>query len=99
MIKNSISNQRPDLLKDWDYMNTIYNPEDITVGSDRVINWKCHKCGHKWKVEAKNRATNYTDCPSCQRRWQTSFNELTLTYYLAQVFGSVESGHDLFIPS
>lgn len=97
MNKNSIKNLRPYLLKDWDYEKNCYDPADITIGSDRIIHWKCHKCDHRWKGQAKNRATSGTGCPQCQKRWQTSFNELTLTYYLKHIFNDIKNGHDLSI--
>ncbi|WP_394238805.1 zinc-ribbon domain-containing protein [Niallia oryzisoli] len=94
---NSIAECRPDLLKDWDYSKTIYNPYDVSLGSDKRIHWKCHVCGYEWEVEAKNRATTNTGCPLCMKRWNTSYNELTLSYYLKQVFISTINGFQLDI--
>ncbi|WP_157801059.1 zinc-ribbon domain-containing protein [Bacillus solitudinis] len=63
------------------------------------INWKCHKCGHEWKVYAKNRAIQNTGCFACKRRWNTSFHELLLLYYFKELFGTVESGYNPDIES
>ncbi|RYG72970.1 DUF559 domain-containing protein [Lentibacillus lipolyticus] len=92
---NSIAESCPELLDDWDYQNNDYDPIKVTTGSDKRIHWMCHVCGHKWVTEAKNRAGHGHGCKECKRRWNTSFNELSLSYYLKQLFKSVESGYQL----
>lgn len=96
-MDKSIENKRPELLKDWDYEKNKVTPNEITIGSDVMIYWKCHTCGHEWRTEAKNRSIHNNGCKVCSKRWNTSFNELTLLYYLKQVFDSVESGYQLDI--
>jgi very-short-patch-repair endonuclease/rubrerythrin len=96
MIK-SIANLRPELLEDWYYKKNKVKPNEVTIGSDVKIYWKCHTCGHEWSTEAKNRAIHSNGCKVCSKRWNTSFNELTLLYYLKQVFDSVEHSYQLDI--
>ncbi|MET3682932.1 rubrerythrin [Alkalibacillus flavidus] len=95
MLKNSIATQIPELLKDWDYDKTKYKPEDVTTGSDKIIYWTCHVCGHQWSTQAKNRAIHNTGCQQCHRRWNTSFNELTLAYYLKEIIPSTQQSIQL----
>ncbi|MBA9026681.1 zinc-ribbon domain-containing protein [Peribacillus huizhouensis] len=40
-MKNSITKCQPELLKDWDYIKTKYDPSNVTIGSDKRIHWKC----------------------------------------------------------
>lgn len=53
-------------LLDWDYETNEHGPEYYTNGSGEVVNWKCHKCGHKWKTAICDRTRDYRNgCPLC----------------------------------
>ncbi len=53
-------------LLDWDYEANEYGPEYYTNGSGEVVNWKCHKCGHKWRTAICDRTRDYrNECPLC----------------------------------
>ena len=53
-------------LKDWDYEENEYGPEHYTNGSGEVVNWKCHKCGYKWKAAIVDRTReDRGSCPLC----------------------------------
>ena len=50
-IKNNIlSIARPDLLIDWDYEKnaSICSPDEVTIGSNKEVWWKCHICGAEY---------------------------------------------------
>ena len=56
---------RPDLVLDWDYEeNDKLLPYMLTVHSNKIVSWKCHVCGHKWRTSV-NLRSNGTDCPKC----------------------------------
>ena len=45
-----ITNNREDLLKEWDYVNNVdKNPNTITFGSNACVAWICH-LGHKLQM-------------------------------------------------
>lgn len=80
--ENSIANLRPDLLEEWDYeQNNGLNPEFVSVGSNKVVHWKCKKNDHTWKAMINNR-NNGTDCPYCSNKKIDSdgSNSLALRY-------------------
>ncbi len=53
-------------LLDWDYELNEYGPEHYTKGSGERVNWRCHKCGYKWKAAICDRTRDYKDgCPLC----------------------------------
>lgn len=36
------------------------------MGSHKIVNWRCHKCGYEWEASIKNRSKdNGTNCPCC----------------------------------
>lgn len=62
--KNCLATVRPDLLEDWDYeANELENitPWNVTKNASIKINWKCSKCGRKWKVRSHKKA----NCKKC----------------------------------
>lgn len=63
---NTIANEMPNLLDEWDYEknNALYlDPTKLTVGSSKTVNWKCSK-GHTWQTQIRCRAKG-TGCPYC----------------------------------
>ena len=53
-------------LLDWDYEANEYGPEHYTNGSGEEVNWRCHKCGHRWKTTIGARTRDYKNgCPLC----------------------------------
>ena len=61
---NDLASQKPELLKDWDYSKNSIKPDEITIGSGKIVWWKCHICGHEWKTSISHR-TNNRGCPCC----------------------------------
>lgn len=61
----------PHLLEEWDYVKNTIRPEDISIGSDRKVWWKCRICGYEWEAapNSSNRKRGYEKgCPACQRK-------------------------------
>ena len=53
-------------LLDWDYDANEFGPEHYTNGSSEIVNWRCHKCSHKWKAAICSRTRDYKNgCPLC----------------------------------
>lgn len=66
MKSNSISNNRPDLLNEWDYeANGDLSPSEITCGVMTKVHWICSKCGHKWEASVYHRCKRKQGCPVC----------------------------------
>lgn len=62
--ENSLSERRPDIAKDWDYVkNGSLTPEMFFSSSNEKIWWKCDK-NHSWQasIDSRNRGTG---CPYC----------------------------------
>ena len=53
-------------LLDWDYDANEHGPEYYTNRSGEVVNWRCHKCGYKWRTPICDRTRDYKNgCPLC----------------------------------
>jgi Zn finger protein HypA/HybF involved in hydrogenase expression len=76
--RNSLATLRPDLIKDWNESNLT--PNDVTEGSEKRINWKCHECEHEWECNINNRTKS--GCPYCtsNRLHYDGRNALTITH-------------------
>lgn len=79
----SIVQTHPYLLEEWDYRKNIIKPEQISIGSDRKVWWKCRFCGYEWESapNSSNRRESYKKgCPVCQRKvvW-VGHNDLATT--------------------
>jgi len=64
---NSLSNNCPGLVDEWDYEKNEISPDEISYGSHKKVWWKCsrEKCGYKWLSIINNRATKGKGCPEC----------------------------------
>lgn len=76
---NSITNQYPDLLHEWDYeKNGFLNPEYVSCKSTKKRWWKC-KYGHSYKLSPSKRTQRKQGCPYCSGRYATNENNLLIT--------------------
>lgn len=68
----------PQLFSEWDSeANIDISPEDISVGSEKKVWWKC-RLGHTWQAAVYTRTGKQKyDCPYCKgrRAWE-GFNDL-----------------------
>jgi Zn finger protein HypA/HybF involved in hydrogenase expression len=61
--RNSLRTLRPDLALEWSLDNSI-KPEEVTIGSNKKILWKCNKCFNQWKAIINSRSRG-CGCPAC----------------------------------
>ena len=63
--KKCVSDAFPEALSEW---NDESNPNEITIGSGKEIQWKCIK-GHVWTKPPAQRFRNgkISQCPTCKR--------------------------------
>ena len=62
---NDLLTINPTLASEWDYKkNGSLKPNMVTVGSGKIIWWKC-KNGHEWQASVHSRAR--TGCPICSK--------------------------------
>lgn len=73
---NDLATLRPDIAAQWDYeKNGALKPEDVTVGSNKKVWWKCAR-NHSWPTRVHKR-TKGSNCPFCMgKRVLPGFNDL-----------------------
>ena len=78
---NDLATLYPDLMSEWDFdKNKKLNPGTLTVGSPRVVWWKC-KYGHAWRAQIFSRTKNGSGCPTCAgQRSIPGVNDLATKY-------------------
>ena len=64
---NDLKTNFPEVVLDWDYDKNDLRPEDVTVGSNRKVWWKCHICGCEWGAVINDRTNKDVPigCPQC----------------------------------
>ena len=60
---NDLASQRPNLVKEWDYLNNNKKPEEVIYTSHDKYKWICDK-GHSYIAAVRNRS-NGRGCPIC----------------------------------
>mgnify|MGYP003289568836 CR=1 FL=1 len=75
----SITETNPQLAKEWNYeKNGELKPENLTVGSNLRVWWKCNK-GHEWEAIVSSRGYG-SGCPYCSgRKVLQGYNDLVTT--------------------
>ena len=76
---NSLLYKNPILAKEWNYeRNGKLKPENVTIGSEKKVWWKCNK-GHEWQASIADRNRG-RGCPYCSnRRILKGYNDLATT--------------------
>lgn len=66
-------------------LHSNIDPKMIVEGSNKVVEWKCSKCGHIWKARVVDRV-NGRGCRSCAGQMATENNNMTLNspWYLIE---------------
>jgi hypothetical protein len=59
-----LGNERPDLVKEWDYEKNSKSPFDYALHSNTKVWWLCEK-GHSWEAIINNRTGRNTGCKEC----------------------------------
>lgn len=64
--ENNLKVAYPAIAKEWDYeKNKEIKPEDIKPQSEKVVFWKCPKCGMSYDARVRNRTIAHSGCPYC----------------------------------
>lgn len=61
---NDIATLYPELVEEWDFDKNDIIPEKCGKSSDRLIWWKCKKCGLSWRRTVVARVHG-SGCPNC----------------------------------
>lgn len=66
--KNSLQTKAdPLLLVEWNYRkNGDLTPSKLMAGSNKMVWWKCSKCGYEWEKKVQQRFLWGTPCPKCK---------------------------------
>ena len=76
---NDLGTLYPELLKEWDYAANIdITPEQVVVGSAKVVNWVCSQCGHKWQTSVRHRTQRKSGCPVCSAKKRAKARHATI---------------------
>lgn len=76
--ENSLAVKCPDLISEWNFDKNSNTPQDVSVGSNEKVWWKCSK-GHEWQANVNSRARG-NGCPYCSNRLiLVGFNDLATT--------------------
>lgn len=106
----TIKDHSPNLVIEWHpTKNGDRSPNNTSYGSDYEAHWVCSNCGYEWKGRVVNRTSKKSGCPECKKRWNHSFPEMALFFYIKKVFPNTRLDErmnikpfksvDLFIPS
>ena len=80
-------------------VNTTIEPLEDYKGKNTHIQFRCKICGSIWPTMPRQ-VLKGRGCRSCQNRWQTSFPEQALFYYIRKEFLDAVNGYtDGFYPS
>jgi hypothetical protein len=73
---NSIWNNRPEVLKFWDYRKMAKSPKEVNVTSYEKGYWKCPRCRYEWEQSFYQRcASKVNKCPNCEIRNKNGFTK------------------------
>lgn len=64
---NSLVRLYPQIVNEWNYQKNIgLNPDNFSYGSEKIIWWKCAKCGNEWSAPIYYRTTKKSNgCKKC----------------------------------
>ena len=62
------SNDRTELLDEWDYKENELGPHEYSKGSHAVVKWVCSACGEKFTAEIRSRANSKKKIGACRHR-------------------------------
>lgn len=104
---NDLESKFPNLVKEWNYEKNEFQPNEVTVHSNKKVWWKCEK-GHEWQAVIHTR-TSGSNCSLCQKERHTSLPEKVIYFYIKKVYKDAienykiewlgKSEIDIYIPS
>ena len=92
-LENNLSITNPELINEWNFKENIIQPQMITYGSEKRVNWIC-KEGHKWLARV-NQRTKGIGCPFCSRLKASEDNNLIITHHEVASEWHWEKNHPL----
>lgn len=84
------------ILKEWDYEKNVDNngieitPKDVCRGSDKMVWWKCSRCGNSYQLQTRLQVRYVIGCNKCRTKG-TSYSEQFIFYGLQQHFPDIKS--------
>lgn len=105
---NDLQTKTPALLAEWHpTKNLPLKPTEVAPYSNKNVWWVC-KYGHEYRCRIADRQRG-VGCSECSKRFQTSFPEKIVEYYVQQAFSDTVGNYrpdflhgseiDIFIPS
>ena len=100
------------ILEEWNVeKNVTFNgfeitPKDVCYGSDKLVWWKCPRCGNEYQLPIKRRIEYIVGCKKCRTKGQ-SYSEMVIYYGIKEKFpkaisrckcGDEELEFDIVIP-
>lgn len=77
---NNLVYLNPELASQWHpNKNKELSPDEVTIGSYKIVWWLCSICGYEWCTTVFNRSRG-RGCPSCSGFVVTDNNRLSLKY-------------------
>lgn len=65
---NNLEYLKPILAIEWVDSKNHLKPNEVTLGSNERVLWKCSKCEHEWETSVAHRTIDETGCPSCKNK-------------------------------
>ena len=66
--RNSMRSTHPSLALEFDMVrNAPLTPENLLVGTNKMLHWTCSECSHEWEAQGNSRLAG-TGCPACSGR-------------------------------
>ncbi|MCL2540116.1 MAG: zinc-ribbon domain-containing protein [Firmicutes bacterium] len=73
--KINLKIQNPKIADEWNYQKNLKGPESISSSSNKIVWWKCSKCGHEWEEKVSSRLGKNRECPECSRISKKDLNK------------------------
>ena len=63
----SLFSVNPKLCEEWNYEKNKLMPKNVLPASNKIVWWKCYRCGYEWRASIVNR-TKGRNCPFCSNK-------------------------------
>lgn len=74
---NDLATTNSELISEWySIKNGNITPRDVKAGSNKVVWWRCCKCGYTWQTPIVYRAIRGQGCPNCSPSNKRSLQEV-----------------------
>lgn len=79
------------ILSEWNVEKNVtcndfeITPRDVCYGSDKLVWWKCPRCGNEYQLTIKNRLEYVVGCKNCRTQGQ-SYSEMVIYYGIKEKF-------------